>query len=665
MDDIDQLCINTIRFLSVDQVERAGSGHPGLPLGAAPMAYVLWDRFLRHDPSRPDWFDRDRFILSAGHGSALLYSLLHLYGYDLPLSELERFRQWGSRTPGHPEYGDIPGVEATTGPLGQGFAMGVGMALAEAHLARRYNRPEHEIVDHYTYALVSDGDLMEGVASEAASLAGHLGLGKLVYLYDANHISIAGSTDLAFSEDVGARFAAYGWHVQRVADGNDLDAIDAALRAARNESDAPSLIVVRSHIGYGSPKQDTAAVHGSALGEEAWRATREKLGWPQDRMFYVPERASAHMRERGLLGRDLRQSWEAALDRYQAAFPEPAAELARVLRGQRPEGWQSKLPVFVPADGPVATRNAGGTVLNALAGTLPELFGGSADLAPSTKTLIEEGGDFSRTERGGRNLRFGVREHAMLAAVNGMALHGGVRPYGSTFLIFSDYARPAIRLGALMGVPAVYVFTHDSIGLGEDGPTHQPVSQLLALRAIPGLVTLRPADANETVAAWRLALEHDGPVALALSRQKLPVLEHDPGTIAAGVARGAYVLDEAAGGEPRLILVASGSEVALVREAAGRLAARELAVRVVSMPSWELFDSQDAAYRQQVLPAQVPTLAVEAGSPRGWRDYVGTRGDVLGLARFGASAPGEEVMAQLGFTAEHVVRRALALLEGG
>ncbi|HYW03753.1 MAG TPA: transketolase [Gammaproteobacteria bacterium] len=662
MDDTDRLCINTLRFLAVDQVERAGSGHPGLPLDAAPMAYVLWDRFLRHDPSDPDWFDRDRFILSAGHGSALLYSLLHLYGYDLPLSELERFRQWGSKTPGHPEHGDIPGVEATTGPLGQGFAMGVGMAIAEARLAARYNRADHGIVDHYTYAIVSDGDLMEGVASEAASLAGHLRLGKLVYLYDANHISIAGDTGLAFTEDVGARFEAYGWHVQHVADGNDIETIDAALRRAREEDTAPSLIVVRTHIGYGSPKQDTAAAHGAALGEDAWRATREKLGWPLDEWFRVPDEAAAHARERAGLGRALHESWNAALQRYRDAYPEAAAELERVMRGALPEGWTEALPVFTPDDGPVATRNAGGEVLNALADRMPELLGGAADLAPSTKTLIEDGGDFAAGDRAGRNLRFGVREHAMMAALNGMALHGGVVPYGSTFLIFSDYARPAIRLGALMGVKAVYVFTHDSIGLGEDGPTHQPVSQLLALRGIPRLVTLRPADANETVAAWRVALEGDGPVALALSRQKLPVLDADPQTVVDGVARGAYVLVEAGGGDPALVLVASGSEVALVRDAAERLAGRGVATRVVSMPSWELFDAQDAGYRERVLPRAVPALAVEAGSPRGWRDYVGDRGAVLGLTRFGASAPGEEVMARLGFTVDNVVGQALALL---
>ncbi len=663
MNDIDQLCINTIRFLAVDQVEQAGSGHPGMPLGAAPMAYVLWDRFLSHNPVNPHWFDRDRFILSAGHGSALLYALLHLYGYELPLSELKRFRQWGSKTPGHPEYGDIPGVEATTGPLGQGFAMGVGMAMAEAHLAGHFNRPGHDLIDHYTYAIVSDGDLMEGVASEAASLAGHLQLGKLIYLYDANHISIEGDTGITFTEDVGARFRAYGWHVQELADGNDLAAIDAALRAAQAEHDRPSLLVIHTHIGYGSPKQDTGSAHGEPLGPDAWRATREKLGWPLDRTFYIPAEVTEHMRRSHEQGERREHAWQDALVSYSRAYPPEAETLQRTLRGERPEGWAEAIPAFQPNAGPIATRSAGGEVINALMRKLPELVGGSADLAPSNKTLMKDQGDFAHASRDGRNLHFGVREHAMAAAVNGITLHGGLTAYGATFLIFSDYARPALRLAALMGIPSLFVFTHDSIGLGEDGPTHQPISQLLSLRSIPGLTVLRPADANETAAAWRMALEQRGPVAFALTRQKLPVLDPQRHPIADGVAKGAYVLSEAPNGTLQIVLIGTGSEVALVLAAQERLSTQGIHARVVSMPSWELFDAQDERYRESVLPADVPKLAVEAGSPRGWRDYVGSNGAILGLERFGASAPGDEVMAQLGFTVDHVVERATALVK--
>lgn len=661
MSTLDELCVNTLRFLAVDQVEKAGSGHPGMPLGAAPMAYVLWDRFLRHNPGDPKWFNRDRFILSAGHGSALLYALLHVYGYGLTIEDLEGFRQWGSRTPGHPEYGEIPGVEATTGPLGQGFAMGVGMAIAQAHLAARYNRPGHPILDHNTYAIVSDGDLMEGVASEAASLAGHLRLGRLIYLYDANHISIEGDTAISFTEDVGARFTAYGWHVQQVVDGNDLAALERAVQRAQAAGDRPSLIVVHTHIGYGSPKQDTAAAHGEPLGAAAWKATRERLGWPLDRRFYVPPEATAHLAGARERGARWQADWTQALEGYGRAFPQEADELSQLMAGTLPSHWEGVLPRFDPDTGPLATRDASGTVINALKDVLPGLLGGSADLAPSTKTLMRNAGDFDVGQRGGRNLHFGVREHAMAAAVNGMALHGGVVPYGSTFLIFSDYARPALRLAALMGVHSIFVFSHDSIALGEDGPTHQPVSQLLSLRSIPGLVVLRPADANETTAAWRAALLQPGPVALALTRQKLPVLEQTQELAAAGVSRGAYVLSEAEGGIPDLVLIASGSEVALVLDAQGRLAEQQVRARVVSMPSWELFDDQDAAYRAEVLPPNVPKLAVEAASPRGWRDYVGESGDVIGLDRFGASAPGGEVMARLGFSTENVTARAAAL----
>ncbi|MEJ2368117.1 MAG: transketolase [Acidobacteriota bacterium] len=663
MNKLDELCVNTIRFLSVDQVEKANSGHPGLPLGAAPMAYLLWDRFLKHNPADPKWFDRDRFILSAGHGSALIYSLLHLYGYDLSLEELRRFRQWGSKTPGHPEYGEVPGVEATTGPLGQGFGMGVGMAMAEAHLAAVFNRPGHEIIDHYTYALVSDGDLMEGVASEAASLAGHLQLGKLIYLYDDNHISIEGDTKIAFTEDVGARFEAYGWHVQHVADGNDLDSLENALNHARTETGRPSIIVVRTHIGYGSPKQDTGSAHGEPLGQEAWKATREKLGWPLDKWFYVPEEAAAHMGRAREQGAARQREWEKKFDAYRQAYPAEADRLETALRGVLPAGWEGAVPEFQTGDGPMATRNASGSVINGLMKAVPALFGGSADLAPSTKTLMKEMGDFEPGNYEGRNLHFGVREHGMSAAVNGMALHGGVIPYGATFLIFSDYARPSIRLAALMKAHSIFVFTHDSIGLGEDGPTHQPVSQLLSLRSIPGVTVFRPADANETAAAWKAALQAKGPVVFALTRQKLPVFDPGKFTVKEGAAKGAYVLAEAEGGAPQVVLIGTGSEVQLALQAREKLEAKGIRARVVSMPSWEIFDAQDEAYRRSVLPTDIPKLAVEAGSPMGWRHYVGDGGDVVALERFGASAPGPEVMEHLGFNAENVAARAAALVQ--
>jgi transketolase len=663
MQRLDQLCVNTIRCLAVDEVEQAKSGHPGLPLGAAPMAYVLWNRFLRHNPADPAWFNRDRFILSAGHGSALLYALLHLTGYDLPLEELKRFRQWGSKTPGHPEYGHTPGVETTTGPLGQGFATGVGMAIAEAHLAARFNRPGFDVVDHYTYALVSDGDLMEGISSEAASLAGHLGLGKLVYLYDNNHISIEGSTDLAFTEDVGARFLAYGWHVQRVEDGNDLEAIAAAIAAARAEADRPSLILVHTHIGFGSPKQDSASAHGEPLGPEAAKATHAAFGWPPDELFHVPEEAEAHLRLARVRGARLEGEWTSLVEAYRKAHPDLAAQFEEALAGRLPERWEMEVPLFRPGDGPIATRNASGKVLNALAKRVPTLIGGSADLAPSTKTLLAGSGAFSASDRTGRNFHFGIREHAMAAALNGMALHGGVIPYGSSFLIFSDYCRPAIRLSALMQAHVIYVFTHDSIAVGEDGPTHEPIEQLMSLRLIPGLLVLRPADANETAAAWRTALTWKGPVLMALSRQNLPILDPDVYPVGQGFSHGAYVLEEASGGDPEIVLVASGSEVHLILEAKQRLQAEGVRARAVSMPSWELFDGQPEEYRKAVLPPGVPKVAVEAGSPRGWRDYVGTEGEVIGLDRFGASAPGSLVMEKLGFTVDNVLAHCRALLK--
>jgi transketolase len=659
MRDIDQLCINTLRFLAVDQVEKARSGHPGMPLGAAPMAYVLWDRFLRHNPRNPKWFNRDRFILSAGHGSALLYALLHLYGYDLPLEELKRFRQWGSKTPGHPEYGHTPGVEATTGPLGQGFGMGVGMAIAEGFLANCFNTPEHRVVDHYIYAIVSDGDLMEGVASEAASLAGTLGLGKLIYLYDDNHISIEGETDIAFTENVRERFQAYGWHVQKVADGNDLGSIEEAIKKARAETKRPSLIVVRTHIGYGSPKQDSASAHGEPLGPEGVKAAKENLGWPTEPAFHIPEEALEHFRKAVQRGADLEAEWNRRLEAYREAEPELAEEFEQVMKGELPPGWKDAVPLFKPEDGPMATRKASGKVLNALALKMPhQIMGGSADLAPSTNTILMGYGDFGFDRYCSHNLHFGVREHAMGAIANGIALHGGAIPYTATFLVFSDYMRPTLRLAALMGTHVIFVFTHDSIGMGEDGPTHQPVEHLMSLRAIPGLTVIRPADANETAAAWQVAVERKGPVVLAFSRQTLPVLDAEHHPVFEGVPRGAYVLAEAETCDPEIVLIATGSEVHLALEARKELEAEGIGTRVVSMPSWELFEEQDEGYRQQVLPSEVPRLAIEAGATQGWCRYAY---DVIGLDRFGASAPGATVLEELGFNLNNVVTRAHAL----
>ena len=661
MSDRDRLAVDTLRFLAADAVEEANSGHPGMPMGAAPMAYVLWSRFLRFDPTDPAWFDRDRFILSAGHGSMLLYGLLHLAGYDLPLEEIRSFRQWGSITPGHPEVHMTPGVEATTGPLGQGFANGVGMAMAERFLAHRFNRPGHEVVDHHIYAIVSDGDLMEGVASEAASLAGHMKLGRLVYLYDDNEISIEGSTSLAFTEDVGARFEAYGWHVETVADGEDLAAIERAIEAARSETERPSLIRVRTHIGFGSPKQDDASAHGEPLGPDALRATREKLGWPEER-FHIPDEARAAFAAAAERGQAARSAWLERLASYGEAHPSEGAELKLVMAGELPPGWDEGIPTFPAGEKKLATRAAGGKVLNALASRVPTLLGGSADLGPSNKTLLDGEGSLASVDEPGRNVHFGVREHAMGAAVNGMALHGGVVPYGATFLIFSDYMKPSIRLAALSGLRSLFIFTHDSIGVGEDGPTHQPVEQLVGLRSIPGLVVFRPADANETAEAWRVALGRPGPVAFALSRQGLPVLDVARYPVRDGVARGGYVLEDAEGGSPDLVLLATGSEVALAMDAAARLRADGMAVRVVSLPSLELFREQPDAYRAGVLPAGVPRLAIEAGSPLGWHEWVGERGDVIALDRFGASAPGGTVMEKLGFSVDHVVERARALV---
>lgn len=680
-DSLDQLCVNTIRFLSVDAVQQANSGHPGMPLGAAAMAYVLWTRRLKHNPRNPLWFDRDRFVLSAGHGSMLLYSLLHLTGYALSLDDIKQFRQWGSKAAGHPERGHTPGVETTTGPLGQGFANAVGMAIAEAQLAARYNRPEFEVIDHATYAIVSDGDLMEGVAAEAASLAGHLKLGKLICLYDDNRVTLAAGTNITFSEDRAQRFAAYGWHTISIANGNDLAAIDAALLAARAEMTRPSLILVRTHIGYGSPnKHDSFEAHGSPLGEEEVRLTKQNLGWPTEPLFLIPEAVLSHFRDAVARGAHDEAASSERMTAYAQAFPELAAELRRTLRGELPHDWDADIPVF-PADAKgIATRVASGRVMNAIAPRLPALTGGSADLDPSTHTALEGFGDFnppagkdddtqgsdrSGWSYAGRNLHFGVREHAMGAIVNGLAAHGAIIPYGSTFLIFSDYMRPPIRLAALMGLHVVHVFTHDSIALGEDGPTHQPVEQLAALRAIPNLTVIRPGDANETAVAWRVALEtRDRPVVLVLSRQNLPTLDRDRYAPADGLRRGAYVLSDARDGSPDLILIASGSEVGLIVATAERLQGEGIAVRLVSMPSWELFEAQSQAYRDSVLPPFIPArLAVEAGVSQGWYRYVGDHGDVLGVDRFGASAPGSAMLLEYGFSVDNVCQRALALVE--
>ncbi len=661
---LDQLCINTIRGLAMDAVQKATCGHPGLPMGAASMAYVLWTRHLRYDPLKPAWPNRDRFILSAGHGCMLLYSLLHLTGYDLPLDELKQFRQWGSETPGHPEYHLSKGIETTTGPLGQGFANGVGMAIAQRSLAAHFNRPGHELLDYNIYALVSDGDLMEGVASEAASLAGHLGLSNLIYLYDDNHISIEGSTKLAFTEDRGKRFEAYGWFVQHVEDGNDLEAIDRALEAAKAEKDRPSIIMVRTHIGYGSPnKHDTAAAHGAALGEEEVELSKKNLGLPLEPKFYVPDAALAHYRKAIERGEKAEAAWRERLEAYRKAFPDQGAEWDRYTRGELPAGWKSKLPSFAPSDGPLATRQASGKILNAISSSLPTLLGGSADLAPSNNTLIKNEQDFEKGNYAGRNFHFGVREHAMGAILNGMALSGLI-PYGATFMIFSDYMRPTIRLAAMMGIHSIFVYTHDSIFLGEDGPTHQPIEQLASLRAIPNLCVLRPADANETAVAWRVAIERrDGPAALALTRQKLPVIDREKYASAEGLAKGAYVLADSQGKPPELLLLASGSEVSLALEAYEKLTAEGVAVRVVSMPSWDLFESQTQAYKDEVLPpATTARLAIEAAFPLGWDRYIGPQGATIALTHFGASAPYKVLAEKFGFTAANVAEQAHKLL---
>jgi len=662
---LDLACINAIRVLAMDAVQRARSGHPGTPMALAPVSYVLWTRHLRHNPSNPSWPGRDRFVLSCGHASMLLYSLLYLSGYDLSLDELQNFRQWESRTPGHPEFGLTPGVETTTGPLGQGLGNAVGLALARAHLAARFERPGHPILDYRIYFLASDGDLMEGVSHEAASLAGHLKLPNLIGIYDDNRISIEGPTSLAFSDDTRQRFEAYGWWVRRVEDGNDIRSLDRALAQAKRVRDRPALIILRTHIAYGSPhKQDSAEAHGSPLGEEEVKLTKRNLGWPSDEPFYVPQEVLRHWRRATSRGAALEADWQRAFEAYQAAHPDLARELMRRLRGELPAGWEEALPDLARERTDMATRAASGKVLNAIAPRLPELVGGSADLAPSTNTLIEGGGDCQAGNWGGRNLHFGVREHAMGAVLNGMALHGGVIPYGATFLIFSDYMRPPIRLAAMMGLKVIYIFTHDSIGLGEDGPTHQPIEQLAGLRAVPNLVVIRPADPAETVEAWRVAIRHrGGPVALVLTRQKVPALDRATLAPASGLAQGGYVLAEATGGPPRAVLLASGSEVEIALQAKRALEASGIATRVVSLPSLELFAAQPASYRDQVLPPSVPCrVAIEAAHPQPWYRLVGDRGAVVGLTRFGASAPYQRLYRELGLTPEAVVERVRELL---
>jgi len=677
--DLDLLCVNTLRTLSIDEVQKANSGHPGLPLGAASMAYVLWDHFLKHNPKDPLWPDRDRFVLSAGHGSALLYSLLHLTGYDLPMDELKRFRQWGSRTPGHPERSHhTPGVEVSTGPLGQGFANGVGMAIAEAWLAARFNRPGYALVGHHTYGIVSDGDLMEGITAEAASLAGHLKLGKLIYLYDQNEICLAGSTNLSFTEDVRARFEAYGWHTRPVPDGNDLAEVDKAVREAQAETGKPSLLLVRNHIGYGSPKKhDTFHAHGSPLGEEEVAATKVALGWQWTEPFYVPQEAETHFLAAVERGRKAEDQWKELLQRYSTENPELAKEWDSIMAGDLPAGWNQNLPSWKPEDKPVSTRVAGGKVLNALADRIPNIIGGSADLNPSTNTAMTGKGDFEPPfppkpetqgqvgdtwDYSGRNVNFGIREHAMGAAVNGMAAHGGVLPFSATFMVFSDYMKPAIRLGALMGVKATYVFTHDSIAVGEDGPTHEPIEQLAGLRAIPGLTVLRPADGNETAEAWVQAIERTTPTVLVLTRQNVPVLDRSR-AVEGHVARGAYILADADSGSPEVLLIGSGSEVDLCVQAQKRLKELGAQARVISMPSWELFREQPLEYQHSVIPPDLRRrVTVEAASTMGWEGFAGLDGTMIGINQFGASAPAAEIMAKFGFTAQHVTAAALHLL---
>ncbi|MHA1575795.1 MAG: transketolase [Candidatus Thorarchaeota archaeon] len=661
---LQEKALNAIRFLAADAIQDANSGHPGMPMGAAAMAYTLWTRHLRFNPHNPDWMDRDRFVLSGGHGSMLLYALLHLSGYDLPLDEIKNFRQWDSLTPGHPEYEHTHGVEVTTGPLGQGFGNSVGFAIAEAHLAAEFNQPDFDVVNHFTYAIVTDGDLMEGIAYEGASVAGHLQLGKLIMLYDDNRISIDGSTEIAFTEDVAARFESQGWHVQKVNDGNDVDAIDAAIIKAK-EDPHPSLILCRTHIGYGMPtKQDTAKAHGEPAGEDELRGAKEKLGWPSDSRYYIPEEVLTHFREAVSRGQKLENEWQDYFKKYSNEHPEKAAELIRRMEGRLPDKWHTHLPSFSPDEKGIATRAASGKVINAIAGNLPELMGGSADLTGSNKTWIEGSPAFQKDSHDGRNIFFGVREHIMGAIVNGLAVHGGIMPFSGTFFVFADYMRPAIRLSALSGYPSIWVFTHDSIGLGEDGPTHQPIEHLASLRAIPDLVVIRPGDANEVAYAWKVAISRrTGPTVLVFTRQKIPILDRSKYSSASGLEKGAYVLIDLGKGDPDIILMASGSEVNLIVKAAEELQTEGVNVRVVSFPSWRLFEAQDQEYKDSVLLPHVPKrLAVEAGISQGWQRWLGQQGSMISIERFGASAPAEVLFEKFGFSVDNILARAKELL---
>lgn len=661
MQTIDQVAVNTLRFLSIDEVEKAKSGHPGFPLGTAPLMYTVWDRFMNYNPKDPNWFNRDRFILSPGHGSALYYAMLHLAGYDVSIEQLKNFRQWGSITPGHPEYGVTPGVDASTGPLGHGFAMGVGFAIAETMLAAKYNKPGFEVVNHYTYGLTSDGDQMEGVASEAASLAGTLGLGKLIYLYDDNHITIEGDTEIAFREDVGKRFEAYGWQVLRVADSEDIDALENAIKEAKADTEHPSLIIVRTHIGYGSPKQDNASCHGEPLGAEGVAKTKEAADWPVGQSFYVPVTVRKHFDDKLVACAEKQAAWEALLADYKVVYPELGKELEERIKGDVLVSRSDLEAVFNDIEG-ISTREAGGEVLQKLSMQLPQLVGGSADLGPSNKTVMKTCGYYSKDDRTGRNIHFGVREHAMGKALNGIALHGGFIPFGGTFLVFADFMRPAVRMAALMGLRSIFVFTHDSIAVGEDGPTHQPVEHAMSLRVIPNLCVIRPADALETAMAWQTAcLNQHKPTALLLSRQKLPVLHKYAAVIHDNAGKGAYVLD-AGQGEAKAVIIATGSEVHLALEAQAKLAEEGICVSVVSMPSWDMFEMQSEEYKKSVLPEGLPKVAVEAGVTLGWSRYTGSEDNVIGINKFGASAPGGTVMKEYGFTAENVAAKVKSLL---
>ncbi|MFD2671169.1 transketolase [Marinicrinis sediminis] len=666
--NVQQLAVTTIRTLAIDAIEKANSGHPGMPMGSAPMAYELFTQFMKHNPANPSWIDRDRFVLSAGHGSMLLYSLLHLSGYDLSIEDLKNFRQWGSKTPGHPEFGHTAGVDATTGPLGQGIAMAVGMAIAEAHLAATYNKEDYKVIDHFTYSICGDGDLMEGISSESASMAGHMKLGKLIVLYDSNDISLDGELNLSYSENVAQRFEGHGWQVLRVEDGNDLAAIHAAVKEAQAETEKPTLIEVKTVIGYGSPnkggKGGHAGPHGSPLGKDETVLTKQFYGWESEEDFYVPDEVRAHFAEVKQQGEEAEKAWKEMFAKYQAAYPELAKQFEQAINNELPEGWDADLPIYSPEDKAMATRAASGSALNALANRVPTIVGGSADLESSTNTHMKGLGVFRPDSYEGRNVYFGVREFAMGAAVNGMMLHGGVRPYGGTFFVFSDYLRPSIRLAALMKLPVVYVLTHDSIGVGEDGPTHEPIEQLPALRIIPDMKVIRPADGNETSYAWKYAVENnDGPVALVLTRQGLPILEGSAELAKDGMAKGAYVLSDAANGQPQAQILATGSEVQLAVKAQQKLAEENIHVRVVSMPSWELFEKQSKAYKDSVILPDVPArLAIEMAYPLGWEKYVGDRGDIMGISTFGASAPGNKVIEEYGFTVEEAVRRVKEML---